>query len=167
MDNRYRFVIVFTTLLSALLMIFLCGLVRDTRREVQALRDVLASKQDLINVAAPRLTMFHEDRCTGCHTERRFAGPHNTRGEIEQALAHMQAMPDARFSDQDMARVHASLNAMRCVQCHGADKLRGLAIKSAEDRMQVIREMISKPGSHIAPDEAEALHRSFEQVLGS
>lgn len=166
MDNRYRFVIVFTTLLSALLMIFLCGLVRDTRREVHSLREVLASKQDLINVAAPKLTLFHEDRCTSCHTERRFAGPHNTRGEVEQALAHMRAMPDTRFSDQDMSRIHASLQALRCVQCHGADKLRGLAIKSVEDRMQIIREMIAKPGSNIAPDEAEAIQRSFEQVLG-
>lgn len=166
MDNRYRFVTVFTTLLSALLMIFLCGLVRDTRKEVRELRAVLASKQDLVNVAAPRLAFFHEDKCTSCHTERRFAGPHNTRGQIEQALAHMSALPDTLFSEDELARIHSSLTLLRCTQCHGADKLRALAIKSPEERMQIIREMIAKPGSNITPDEAKAIGRSYELLVG-
>ncbi len=166
MDNRYRFVIVFTTLLSAMLMVFLCGLVRDTRKEVRELRDILASKQDLVNLAAPRLTFFHEDKCTSCHSERRFAGPHNTRGQIEQALAHMSALPDTDFSEQELARIHSSLTLLRCTQCHGADKLRSLAIRSPEERMQIIREMIARPGSLITPDEASAIARSYEQMLG-
>ncbi len=119
-----------------------------------------------MNLATPRLTFFHEDRCTSCHTERRFAGPHNTRGQIEQALAHMSALPDTGFSEQDLARIHASLTLLRCTQCHGADKLRSLAIRSPEERMQIIREMIARPGSLITPDEANAIARSYEQMLG-
>ena len=114
----------------------------------------------------PKMTFFHEAKCTSCHTERRFAGPHNVRGEMEQAVAHMRAMPDANFSDEDMAKIHGSLTMLRCVQCHGAEKLRLLAIKSPQERMQIIREMIAKPGSQISPDEASAIQRSYETMMG-
>lgn len=166
MDARFRFVVTFTVVLNALLAVILCGVVMQTRDDVRALQDVLATKQDLINVAAPRLTFFHEEKCTRCHSERRFAGPHDTRGQIEQALAHMSGLPDSGLTQEDLARVHGSLTLLRCTQCHGADKLRLLAIKSPEERMQVIREMIARPGSNITPDEAEEINRSFEDMLG-
>jgi hypothetical protein len=166
MDGRFRFVAGFAVVFNALLVLILCGVVMDMRKDVQGLQDVLATKQDLVNVAAPKLTFFAEQQCTGCHTERRFLGPHNVRGEIEQAVAHMSAMPDTHFTQEDLAKIHGSLAALRCVQCHGADRLRLLALKSPEERMQIIREMIAKPGSNISPDEAEQIHRSFEQMLG-
>jgi hypothetical protein len=166
MDARFRFVVGFVTVLNVLLVIILCSVVMDTRDAVRGLHDVLATKQDLVNVAAPKLTFFHEDKCTTCHTERRFAGRHDVRGEIEQAVAHMSTFPDAGFTDEDLAKIHGSLSALRCVQCHGADRLRSLAIKSPEQRMQVIREMIAKPGSNISPDEAEEISRSLEQMIG-
>jgi len=167
MDARFRFVVGFVGIFNALLVIILCGVVMDTRQEVQGLKDVLATKQDLMNVAAPRLTLFHEDKCTSCHTERKFAGPHqNMPGKIDQALAHMGALPDTGFSDEEFAKIHGSLALLRCAQCHGADKLRLLAIKSPEQRMQIIREMIAKPGSKISPDEAEAISRSYEEMFG-
>lgn len=166
MDNRYRFLVGFLTLLNALLIIMLCGLVRDTRQDVIALKSELATKQDLVNVAVPKLALFHEAKCTRCHSERRFAGPHDVRGEIEQAVAHMRAMPDSGFSDEDMARIHGSLALLRCAQCHGVDRLRALAIKSPDQRVRVIREMIDKPESNISPDEATEILRAYEQTVG-
>ena len=166
MDNQYRFILVFLVLLNVVLVGVLCSLVPDTRADVNELAAVLATKQDLVNVAAPKMTFFHEAKCTSCHTERRFAGPHNVRGEMEQAVAHMRAMPDANFSDEDMAKIPGSLTMLRCVQCHGAEKLRLLAIKSPQERMQIIREMIAKPGSQISPDEASAIQRSYETMMG-
>lgn len=166
MDARFRFVVGFAAVLNVLLVLILCGVVMDTRHDVQGLKDVLATKQDLINVAAPRLAFFHEEKCVTCHTERRFAGPHLARGEMEQAVAHMSALPDTDFTDDDLAKIHGSLAMLKCVQCHGAENLRKLAIKSPEQRMQIIREMIAKPGSDISPDEAEQINRSFEQMLG-
>ena len=166
MDSRYQFVVGFLTILNALLVLLLCGLVRDTRHEINELRTVLATKQDLVNVAAPKLTFFHEEKCTGCHTERKFAGEHNMRGQIEQAVAHMRALPDAGFTDQDMAKIHASLELLRCTQCHGADKLRTLAIKSPADRMRIVREMVARPNSTITPDEVTRILRAYEQVVG-
>jgi len=166
MDNRYRFVVGFLTVLNALMIIMLCGLMRDTQRDVRDLMNVLATKQDLVNVAAPKLTLFHEDKCTNCHTERRFAGPHNVRGEMEQALAHMNSLPDSKLTEKDLAQVHSSLTLLRCAQCHGVDKLRLLAIKSPAERMQIINEMIDKPGSNITPDEARSIKQSYEELLG-
>ena len=166
MDARFRFVVAFAVVLNALLVLVLSGVMMDMREDVRGLQDVLATKQDLVNVAAPKLAFFAEQKCTTCHTERRFLGPHNVRGEIEQAVAHMSAMPDANFTQEDLAKIHGSLAALRCVQCHGADKLRLLALKSPEERMQLIREMIAKPGSNISPDEAQQINRSFQQMLG-
>jgi hypothetical protein len=166
MDARFRFVIGFVGVLNVLLVIILCGVVMETRQDVRGLQEVLVTKQDLVNVAAPRLTLFAEEKCTSCHSERRFLGPHNARGEIEQAIAHMSALPDTKFTDEDLAKIHSSLALLRCTQCHGADKLRLLAIKSPEDRMQIIRDMIAKPGSKIGPDEAEEISGSFDQLLG-
>lgn len=166
MDNRYRFVVGLLTLLNALLIVMLCGLVRDTRKDVHGLKEVLATKQELMNVAAPKLTLFHEQACTSCHTERRFAGPHNVTGEIEQAVAHMTAMQDTKFSEADVAKIHSSLTLLRCTQCHGIEKMRLLAIKSPEERMQVIQEMIAKPGSNIRRRDADEILRAYEQMLG-
>ena len=74
MDARFRFVVGFVGVLNVLLVIILCSVVMEMRSDVDGLKDVLATKQDLMNVAAPKLTMFHEQKCTTCHTERRFAG---------------------------------------------------------------------------------------------
>lgn len=166
MDSRYQFVVGFLTVLNALLILLLCGLVRDTRHEMNALRTVLATKEDLVNVTMPKLAFFHEEKCTGCHTERKFAGEHNLRGQIERAVAHMRAMPDAGFSEQDMAKIHASLDLLRCTQCHGAERLRALAIKSPTDRMRIVREMIARPRSNITPDETARILRAYDQLVG-
>jgi hypothetical protein len=166
MDSRNRFVVVFLTVLNAFLTLLLCGLVRDTRNDVGDLKQVLATKQDLVNVAAPRLTLFHEEKCTTCHSERRFAGDHNVRGEIERAVAHMGQMPDAPFTQAETAKIHASLEIFRCSQCHDLDQLRRLAIKSPAERMRLIGEMIARPGSRISPDETARILRAFEQMFG-
>jgi hypothetical protein len=166
MENRYQFVVGFLTILNAVLIVLLAGLVRDTRQDVNALRDVLASKQDLVNIAAPKLTLFHEEKCIGCHTERRFAGPHGGQGQIEQIVAQMSKMPGAHIAKKDLDKIHASLELLRCSQCHGADQLRQLAIKSPTERMRIVREMVAKPGSRLTPDEVTRVLRAYEQMIG-
>ena len=44
MDSRSRFVVVFMGLMSALLLIILCGVVMDLRSDVQDLKSVVAAK---------------------------------------------------------------------------------------------------------------------------
>jgi hypothetical protein len=166
MENRYQFVVGFLTILNAVLIVLLAGLVRDTRHDVNALREVLASKQDLVNIAAPKLTLLHEEKCTGCHTERRFAGPHTSGGQIEQIVAQMSKLPGAHINKRDMDKIHASLELLRCSQCHGVDQLRQLAIKSPTERMRIVREMVAKPGSRLSPDEVTRVLRAYELMIG-
>ncbi len=45
MDSRSRFVVVFMGLMSALLLIILCGVVMDLRSDVQDLKSVIAAQQ--------------------------------------------------------------------------------------------------------------------------
>ena len=166
MDNRYRFVVSFLLVLNTLLTGLLCGLLRDTRQDVNALRAVLASKQDLVNIAGPKLTLFHEEKCTSCHTERRFAGSHEAGDQIERIVAQMSKLPDVHISKKDQDKIHASLELLRCSQCHGADQLRQLAIKSPAERKRTVREMVAKPGSRLTPDEVTRVLRAYEQMIG-
>jgi hypothetical protein len=75
-------------------------------------------------------------------------------------------MPDAHFTDQDMAKIHASLSLLRCKSCHSEEKLRLLALKSPEERMAVIQRMALQPGSNLNPDEVESIHTSYQQLFG-
>ena len=166
MDTRVRFIASFLTVVNAVLILVLCGVVVTLGDEVKELKDVLVTKQELVRIAAPQVEFFHEQKCTSCHTERRFAGSHNMRGEIDQAIAHMAALPDTKFTQEDLGKIHASLTLLRCTQCHGADKLQSLAIETPEERMATINRMIAKPDSNISPDEAETILRSYELLSG-
>jgi hypothetical protein len=88
------------------------------------------------------------------------------RGQIEQAIAHMEALPDVRLSKEEVDKIHASLDLLRCSQCHGVDQLRKLAIKSPAERMRIVREMAGRPSSAIAPDEVTRILRAYEQLVG-
>lgn len=167
MNARYRFLIGFTAVLNAVLIVFLSGLVKNLQEDIARLEEVLVTKEDLVAVSVPELTLFTEQKCTSCHTERRFAGEHNNRrAGIDAALQKMHDLPDAGLSDADMARIHASLDLMRCASCHEADKLRALALKTPQQRMDVIREMIGRPESNISPDKAADILRAYSQLVG-
>jgi hypothetical protein len=166
MNARFQFVLCFCAVTSVLLLTLLAGQVRTLRVEIRALNDQVATREDLVAAQAPEMRLLHEEKCTSCHTERRFAGEHNTRGEIDAAMVHMQAMPDAGFTDEDMAKIHASLTLLRCARCHAVEKLRGLSLRTPEERMDLIRTMMSKPGSGLTSDEADEINRAYQQVIG-
>jgi hypothetical protein len=167
MNARFRLITGLFTVANLVLVLMLCGMAVRLREDVNQLKTVLATKDDLINVSVPRMKFFHEEKCTTCHSERRFMGPHeNLRGHLDQAVMQMMSQAGADISEDDFVKLHGSLVLERCRQCHGEEQLRKLAIKSPEQRMQIIREMIAKPGSDITPDEAEEINRSFEQMLG-
>jgi hypothetical protein len=166
MNRTFRVLLILSSVLSLVLIAFLTSQVGALRSEFVGLRGALATKEDLVRVSVPPVEFFHEEKCTGCHAERRFAGEHNTRGEMESALAHMKSLPDARFSDEDMGKIHASLQMLRCKSCHGADRLRTLALKTSEERMEIIRRMVNKPGSNLTEDDVSSIHASFQQIWG-
>jgi len=166
MNWTFRTLLGIASILSLVLVLFLTSQVTRLRGQVADLTEVLATKDDLVRVSTPQMKFFHEEKCTSCHTERRFAGEHSSKGQIEAALAHMKAMPDATFTEDDMAKIHSSLQLLRCASCHGEEQLRLLALKSPEQRMDVIRRMAAMPGSNISPDEAESIQRAYQQLFG-
>ncbi len=166
MDARFRFIVGLLVLVNAVLGVFLCSLIVTLQADVAQLQNVLATKEDILTVSAPRMELFHEEKCTTCHTERRFAGAHNVRGEIEIALEHMKDKPDVALGDEDMAKIHASLTLLRCTRCHDADLLRSLALATPGARLETVRRMIPKPGSGISPDESAEILRALEQSVG-
>lgn len=166
MNARFRFLLGLAAILNLVLVVFLSSTVVQLRSQMTGLTQVLATKEDLVAVNVPQTPLFTEEKCTRCHTERRFAGEHNTRGEIEAAVAHMRAMPDVGLTDKDMAKIHASLSLLRCTRCHGEETLRALALKSPGERMSTIRRMIASPGSGLMPDEMEEIQRAYREIYG-
>jgi hypothetical protein len=65
-----------------------------------------------------------------------------------------------------MAKIHSSLQLLRCATCHGEDRLRSLALKTPEERMETIQKMASKPGSNLSPDELRSIQAGFQQLWG-
>jgi len=166
MNTRFHFLLGLAAILNLVLVVFLSGTVVQLRSQVANLTKVLATKEDLVAVNVPQSRFFTEEKCTRCHTERRFAGEHNMRGEIEAAVAHMKAMPDVGLTEDDMAKIHASLSLLRCTRCHGEEKIRALALKSPEERMATVRRMTASPGSGLLPDEIAEILRAYREIYG-
>lgn len=164
MNSRLSFLLGFTAVINVLLIVFLAGQISGLREEVADLSDVLATKQDLAAMALD-VEFAHEDACTGCHSERRFAG-RGGRAEMEAAVAHMQSMPDAGFTDDDVDAIRSSLTMLRCTQCHGDDEIKALALKSEEERRNTIRRMAAMPGSNIDPGEVDAIIDAYNDIIG-
>jgi hypothetical protein len=58
---------------NTVLVVFVCNMVFSLNRKVEALGAV-ATKSDLIAMAAPSIELASEGQCTRCHTAKRFAG---------------------------------------------------------------------------------------------
>ena len=94
------------------------------------------------------------------------AGGMTGRAEMEAAVAHMQSMPDAGFTDSDVDEIRSSLSMLRCTQCHGPDEIKALALQSAEERRNTVRRMAAMPGSNIDSGETEAIVEAYEGIIG-
>ena len=167
MDPKSRWLTTFLLVVNTILIVFIANMFLNLRAEVRGLKDVLVTKSDLQAVrTAEAKFLFAEEKCTRCHTERRFSDVHGTKDELLQIVRHMQEHPDARITEQETDKIHASLMLLKCTQCHSGEMMKKLSLMSAEQRLGVIREMAKKPGTSIATEEAEAILKSYELLLG-
>ena len=166
MSPRATFLNSVLSIFMAVMLLLLCAMVLNLRGEIQTLRGETVTHKDLVQARIPELRVFAEEKCTSCHTERRFLNEHMSQSELELHVEQMAAMPDVRLSDQEVAKVHASLNIMKCMQCHDSTVLKELALKSQDERLGVINRMIEKQGSRISSEEMDSIDRSFEMILG-
>jgi len=166
MSPRATFLNTVLSIFMAVMLLMLCAMVLNLRGEIQTLQRETVTHKDLVQARIPELRVFAEEKCTSCHTERRFLGEHMSPSELDLHVEQMAAMPDVKLSDQEIAKVHASLNIMKCMQCHDSSVLKELALKSEGERLSVITRMIEKPGSQISSEEIDDIDRSFEMILG-
>lgn len=161
----------FLVIVNTILIAFACNMLLNVRSEVKNLENVLATKADLqqsvIQTAGAKMLSFQEEKCTRCHTERRFAGMHGTKSELLQVVKKLEAHPpDARIGEKDLQTIHTSLTLLKCGQCHSSNMIKQLALKTEEEQLSIIKRMQEKPESEIAPDEVNDILKSFYLLLG-
>lgn len=168
-DTRITIFTTFVIIATAIVLVFACSIMMSLRAEVKALKDQLATKEDLVAVKTAGMNLsFTQEKCTRCHTERRFAGDHanGTKKGIAQMIHNMEAQPDVKLSHADVRKIHASLNLMKCASCHSAEEVKKLALMTDAEQTAVIRTMQRTPGSKISPDEIDDIKASFQVLMG-
>lgn len=166
-DAKARVFTTFATTVIAMLVVFQVSLVMHLKDEVASLKEVLATKEDVVAVRTAGVDLsFEQQKCIRCHTERRFAGEHTTKNELMQVIQQMDRHPDVSLSHNDVQKVHASLTLLKCASCHPSDQIKKLALLNEDQQFAKIREMQSKPGSRISPDEVKDIQESFHILVG-
>lgn len=166
-DAKARIFTTFAIMVIAVLTVFQISLIMHLQGEVTSLKNVLATKDDVVAVRTAGVNLSVEQQvCTRCHTERRFAGEHDTQNQLTQVIQRMEHHPDMKLTDRDVQRVHASLTLLKCANCHTSEQIKKLALLNSDQQVAKIREMQAKPGSKISPDELKDIQKSFQILVG-
>ena len=179
---RRRTFFMFLGVSTFLLVVFLIQLVVSLHNDVSGLRDVLATKEDLTNLA---MTIGPPDpveatlsgACGGCHDRASFATAHGEgeaveyvgqldSGEIDELIARMTERNGVALAAEDMPRVEAALTYMKCAHCHTIDRIRELAIMGPEQRWEVILAMMKEPGATISQEDARRIRDFYGEFWG-
>jgi len=157
--------------LAIILLTFAIQLLVGVHNEVTHLKDVLATKQELANLAVylgpqdPAVTAL-EGSCTGCHTAQTFAAAHGVDEGVHDLVRRMNQLAGANIDPLDIPRVEAALTFMKCAHCHTMDRLKQLAILDPEQRWQVIETMAQTPGGTISPEDAQRIRDFYGDFWG-
>ena len=166
MDTRMKVLVTFALIFNAVLIVLVANQVIGVREEVRGLKQVLATKHDLVALRPARITEALESRCTTCHSERRFTSAHSDGASLAAVIRRMREQPGADIGGRDVQRIHASLTLLQCARCHSGELLEKLALKPPADRAALVREMQKKPGSGIRSEQVREILRSYEMLLG-
>jgi uncharacterized membrane protein len=164
MTLKNRLILLFFVFCNTILLVFLCNMVLALQSDIASLKGDLATKQDLATMKVGDVQPLLDEKCTRCHSERKFAGLHGT--ELQAALTKMERIKDARLSAQEVDKVHASLVMERCLACHSKDVIKELALKSKMERDEIISRMRQKEGAGLQDVDVQTIEKSFEQIYG-
>jgi hypothetical protein len=120
---------------NTVLVVFLCNMVFALNQRVEALGSV-ATKSDLIAMAAPSIELASEGQCTRCHTERRFAGM-PLDDEHRSVLLHQHAQSH-NVPESEIERIQASLTVFDYGPYLTRDTLRKMVLMTDAERMEVL-----------------------------
>jgi len=120
---------------NTVLMVFVCNMVFALNRRVQTLGAV-ATKSDLIAMAAPSIQLASEGQCTRCHTERRFAGM--PLDEEHRSALLQQHVRSHNVPESEIEKIQASLMIFDYGQYLTKDVLQKMVLMTDGERMEVL-----------------------------
>jgi hypothetical protein len=165
---------VVATILSGaalILLIFVAQILVTLEREVTGLRQELATKQDLANLAVhigppdPAMAKL-EGTCTDCHTKATFEKAHGVTQDVHELVQRMSELSGAHIGPEDIPNAEAALTFMKCAHCHSSDRLKELAILSPKERWDIIVRMMNEPGTVITQDDAQRIRDFYGEFWG-
>jgi len=156
---------------SLIMLVFVAQILVTIERQVTSLRDELATKQDLANLAVhlgpPDPAMAElEGNCTSCHTKETFAQAHGVTEDLHQLVQRMSDLTGASIQKEEIPKVEAALTFMKCAHCHTSDRLKELAILSPKERWDVIVKMMNEPGTTITQEDAQRIRDFYGEFWG-
>ena len=93
-------------------------------------------------------------------------GLHGPADNIHNIIEHMELNPDLILSSEDVDKVHAAMNLLKCTQCHDEEALKKFGALSTAMQRQVLRRMEEMPGSVIVKADEKAIQRSVQTIQG-
>lgn len=165
---------VLATVLGAvglILLLFISQEVVQLDYQVAQLRNELATKEDLANLAVhlgptdPGMAAL-ETSCTDCHTRETFQEVHGITEDVHDLVTRMSQLSGAHVAPEEIPRVEAALTFMKCAHCHSLDRLKELAILSPRERWDVIVSMMREPGATISQADAQRIRDFYGEFWG-
>ena len=165
---------VVATMLSGaalILLVFVSQLLVRVERDVANLRDQLATKEDLANLAVhigppdPAMAKL-EGTCTDCHTKETFEQAHGVNEDSHDLVQRMSELSGAHIAQEEIPKVEAALAFMKCAHCHSSDRLKELAILSPRERWDTIVKMMNQPGTNITQEDAQKIRDFYGDFWG-
>jgi hypothetical protein len=156
---------------ALILLVFATQILVRLDREVTGLKEELATKQDLANLAVhigppdPAMAAL-EGTCTDCHTKATFEAAHGVSADVHDLVSRMSQLSGAHIAQEEIPKVEAALTFMKCAHCHTSDRLKELAILSPEERWTVIVRMMKEPGASITQEDAQRIRDFYGDFWG-
>ena len=157
----------FLTVVTVILVVFLSQILLSIRGEMKQLRsDIAALKQEPASAVDFEPFAPLEKNCTRCHTERRFMGIHGSSDDIHAVIKHMEMNPDLRLSPEDVDKIHASMNLLKCTKCHDEQTIKKFGSLNGALQRSILKKMEGKTGSGVTQADEKAIQRSIQTIQG-
>ena len=142
---------------NTILVVFVCNMVFALNQKVETLGAV-ATKSDLIALAAPSIELASQGQCTRCHSERRFAGM--PLDEEHRSVLLQQHVRTHNVPESEIERIQASLTVFDYGQYLTTDMLQRMVLMTDGERMEVL---LAIP--EMTLDKAQQVLKSYKTLL--
>jgi hypothetical protein len=155
-------------LVNLVISIVLVAQLMSARKEIAALSDHLATRQDVAMLKPIRASEILEKRCEQCHTSRRFSRLKDmTPSERLTTIQRMRSHPGADIPGSELQLIEASLLVFRCTACHGDAVISQVGLMPHADRLRFLRQKVAMENSPFRVDQVRDLDQAFDVLIHS